>query len=213
MATSSCSLSFILLIFCFPGLDHVLGKRNVNDEHPHMETTYPSTGEMNQGIKVNNASLLSSSPIGLPESFTRDDARDILSLARNRDMVEWIKRLRRTIHENPELAYEEIQTSRLVRQELDKMSVSYRFPLAQTGIRATIGSGHPPFVALRADMDALPIEVFSSIFIISKLDLFCFWRANFTVINLVCHLKKKSSSQPQMARQSLWIFRFNWEFI
>lgn len=183
MATSSCSLSFILLIFCFPGLDHVRGKRNAKDDHPQMETTYSTTGEMNLGIKVNNSSLLSSSPIGLPESFTRDDVRDILSLARHRDTVEWIKRLRRTIHENPELAYEEMQTSRLVRQELDKMGVSYRFPLAQTGIRATIGSGHPPFVALRADMDALPIEVFSSIYINSKLALFCFRPANFTVIN------------------------------
>lgn len=183
MAASSCSLSFILLIFCFPSLDHVRAKRNVNDDHPHMETTYSTTGEMNLAIRVNNASLLSSSPIGLPESFTRDDARDILSLARHGDMVEWIRRLRRTIHENPELAYEEIQTSRLVRQELDKMGVSYRFPLAQTGIRATIGSGHPPFVALRADMDALPIEVFSSIFTISELALFCFRHANFTVIN------------------------------
>lgn len=39
------------------------------------------------------------------------------------------------------------------------MEVSYRYPLAKTGIRAWIGTGGPPFVAIRADMDALPIQV------------------------------------------------------
>ncbi|MCI27943.1 IAA-amino acid hydrolase ILR1-like 6-like, partial [Trifolium medium] len=38
------------------------------------------------------------------------------------------------------------------------MEVSYRYPLAKTGIRAWIGTGGPPFVAVRADMDALPIQ-------------------------------------------------------
>ncbi len=65
--------------------------------------------------------------------------------------------IRRTLHRYPELAYQEIQTSRLIRQELDRLHISYRTGLAGTGIRAEIGSGKH-CVALRADMDALPIS-------------------------------------------------------
>ncbi|KDP32812.1 hypothetical protein JCGZ_12104 [Jatropha curcas] len=38
------------------------------------------------------------------------------------------------------------------------MDIEYKYPLAKTGIRAWIGTGGPPFVAIRADMDALPIQ-------------------------------------------------------
>ncbi|XP_022985573.1 IAA-amino acid hydrolase ILR1-like 1 [Cucurbita maxima] len=82
----------------------------------------------------------------------------ILELANDPTTSNWMKTIRRKIHENPELAYEEFETSRLIRLELDNLGVSYRWPVAGTGIVASVGSGSPPFVALRADMDALPIE-------------------------------------------------------
>lgn len=80
-------------------------------------------------------------------------------MAKRPQNVQWLKSLRRKIHENPELAFQEFETSKLIRNELQKMEIGYRFPLAITGIRATIGTGEAPFVALRADMDALPIQV------------------------------------------------------
>lgn len=91
--------------------------------------------------------------------WRKECSEEILRIAKLPENVEWLKDVRRRIHENPELAFEEIETSRLIRLELDRMGISYRFPLAKTGIRASIGSGGPPFVAVRADMDALPIQV------------------------------------------------------
>ncbi|KAJ9673600.1 hypothetical protein PVL29_023266 [Vitis rotundifolia] len=90
--------------------------------------------------------------------WRKECSEEILRIAKRPETVEWLKGIRRRIHENPELAFEEFNTSRLIRRELDQMDISYRFPMAKTGIRATIGTGGPPFVAVRADMDALPIQ-------------------------------------------------------
>lgn len=90
--------------------------------------------------------------------WNRACSEEILRIAMNPENVKWITSVRRRIHENPELAFEEVETSMLIRRELDRMEIDYKFPLAKTGIRAMIGTGGPPFVALRADMDALPIQ-------------------------------------------------------
>ena len=71
---------------------------------------------------------------------------------------DWIVEIRRELHRQPELMYEEIKTSALVRRELDKLGITYKSPIAKTGVLATIGTGNSPCIALRADMDALPIH-------------------------------------------------------
>jgi len=68
--------------------------------------------------------------------------------------------LRRQIHSDPELAYEEVRTSALVAETLGKMDgVSVRTGVARTGVVADIRGDRPgPTIVLRADMDALPIQ-------------------------------------------------------
>ncbi|XP_071715725.1 IAA-amino acid hydrolase ILR1-like 4 [Rutidosis leptorrhynchoides] len=83
---------------------------------------------------------------------------DFLNLAKKDEVFNWMVGIRRRIHETPELGYEEFETSKVIRQELDKLGVSYKYPVAVTGVVGYIGSGDPPFVAIRADMDALPMQ-------------------------------------------------------
>ncbi|ERN08127.1 hypothetical protein AMTR_s00018p00083180 [Amborella trichopoda] len=87
------------------------------------------------------------------------DYQGFLNWAREHELFEWIKRIRRHIHMNPELAFNKYETSKFIREELDDMGIEYSWPYAKTGIVATIGSGGRPSLALRADMDALPIQV------------------------------------------------------
>ncbi|CAG9464344.1 unnamed protein product [Pedinophyceae sp. YPF-701] len=70
---------------------------------------------------------------------------------------DWLVAVRREFHSIPELMYEEHKTSAAIRKHLDELGIKYQFPVAgQTGVVAEIGSG-APIVALRADIDALPI--------------------------------------------------------
>lgn len=71
-------------------------------------------------------------------------------------LSDWTQKVRRELHQCPELLYDLDETSTYVRRTLDSLQIPY-ISVARTGIVATIGTGSSPCVALRADMDALPI--------------------------------------------------------
>jgi len=65
---------------------------------------------------------------------------------------------RRALHQNPELAFEEYQTAEFVQKELEKLKIPYQKGIAKTGVVGLIEGKLPgKTIALRADMDALPI--------------------------------------------------------
>ena len=69
------------------------------------------------------------------------------------------KALRQAIHQEPEIAFEEVKTNQKIRAFLDNHQIPYVSGIAQTGILATIEGSHPgKTILLRADMDALPMD-------------------------------------------------------
>lgn len=75
------------------------------------------------------------------------------------DLLPEIIKIRKEIHACPELRYEEHQTARLVTHFLQQWGYEVKTAIAKTGITTVIDSGKPgKTVALRADMDALPIH-------------------------------------------------------
>ncbi|XP_058780586.1 IAA-amino acid hydrolase ILR1-like 4 [Vicia villosa] len=93
-----------------------------------------------------------------PISSTSNAIPNFLDLAKEPQVFDWMVDIRRKLHENPELGYEEFETSKLIRAKLDELGISYKHPVAVTGVVGYIGTGLPPFVALRADMDALLMQ-------------------------------------------------------
>lgn len=70
-------------------------------------------------------------------------------------LVRW----RRALHQYPELGFKEINTAHLISQQLTQCGITHQTGVAQTGIVATIPGRRPgPVLAIRADMDALPIQ-------------------------------------------------------
>ena len=88
-------------------------------------------------------------------------ASDLTSLIRNatKEVLPDIIRLRRDLHQHPELSFQESRTSAQIKSFLDQEGISYMDGWAGHGIVATIkGSKNGLQKMLRADMDALPIH-------------------------------------------------------
>jgi amidohydrolase len=79
-------------------------------------------------------------------------------LDRARALADELVRLRRDIHAHPELSFQETRTAALVADTLAEIGgYTIRTGVAKTGVVGELGDGDGPTIALRADMDALPI--------------------------------------------------------
>jgi amidohydrolase len=74
-------------------------------------------------------------------------------------VLERVVDLRHRLHRIPEIGFEEFRTAETIRAELDRIGIEYvpGIPDAPTATIARIGDPSKPCVALRADIDALPI--------------------------------------------------------
>ncbi|WP_034944945.1 M20 aminoacylase family protein [Erwinia oleae] len=70
---------------------------------------------------------------------------------------------RRELHAQPELGYQEVNTSQWVAEKLRGFGLQTHTGLAGTGVVATLENGPGPAIGFRADMDALPITELSSV--------------------------------------------------
>ncbi len=80
---------------------------------------------------------------------------DKLVTAVEPELIQW----RRHLHANPELSNREVETAKYVVERLKSFGLEAQTGIARTGVVALIRGGRPgPVVALRADMDGLPVR-------------------------------------------------------
>lgn len=77
---------------------------------------------------------------------------------RSEYLYEWMVEVRRALHRQPELAFEEVETAKRLMTELDSLGIEYEYAGPGNGVigRLECGTPNAPTFALRADMDALP---------------------------------------------------------
>ena len=72
--------------------------------------------------------------------------------------IEYYKTIRKELHTIPELGYQEFKTASFIIEQLERLGVEYEREIAKTGIIAWLKKGtSTKSIALRADMDALPL--------------------------------------------------------
>ena len=84
-------------------------------------------------------------------------------------MKDWLVEIRRRIHMHPELGFEEVETSKLVSEWLDRFGLQVKRGIAKTGVVGLLQGSEPGrTVAIRADMDALPLDEANQVPYVSK---------------------------------------------
>ena len=82
------------------------------------------------------------------------------SFAVDNTLHEWMRSIRRHVHQHPELSCHEVQTTTFVQEKLQEIGVQPQVSSVTSGVIAVLGDtgAETPAVGLRADMDGLPIQ-------------------------------------------------------
>jgi amidohydrolase len=79
--------------------------------------------------------------------------------AQSKDIQSELVKWRRHLHEHPELGNREFKTAAYIVEQLNGLGLEIKTGVAKTGVVAILKGGKPgPVIALRADMDALPVK-------------------------------------------------------
>jgi amidohydrolase len=106
------------------------------------------------GLTATALAFAAAAPAARPRARAYDAEISRRAEAVEKDVIAW----RRDIHQHPELSNREFRTSKLVAEKLTAMGLEVRTGVAKTGVVALLrGASAGPVVALRADMDALPV--------------------------------------------------------
>jgi len=89
---------------------------------------------------------------GNAQNFTADINKNVQDVMLK--VIEW----RRHFHQNPELSNHEYKTGAFIADYLKQLGLEVHYPVAKTGVVAVLKGGKPgAVIALRADIDALPV--------------------------------------------------------
>jgi amidohydrolase len=87
-------------------------------------------------------------------SSAQEQQAIVISDQLEQKVIEW----RRDLHQNPELSNREFRTAKVIAEHLDQLGLEVQTGIAHTGVIGVLVGGKPgPTIALRADMDALPV--------------------------------------------------------
>ena len=85
-------------------------------------------------------------------------------------LTETLISIRRNLHEHPELSYEEFETTKAIKNWLEEKNIKIINSSLETGVIAEIsGNNSGPLIAIRADIDALPIQEETNLLYASKI--------------------------------------------
>lgn len=132
-------------------------------------------------------------------------------LAKARALSPEMVRLRRDIHRNPELGFQEFRTAALVAETLEEIGgIEIETGVGRTGVVGRLGTGSGPTIAIRADMDALPIKEANDLTFCSQNDGVmhaCGHDAHTAMLLGAAHLLRQSFEQESWHGNVRFIFQ------